>query len=314
MINNSSGLVEQFSKKKFLPKGEGRIGEGGLRTRGLFKNPQRNKPIISIVTVVYNGDKFLEETIQSVLSQTYDNVEYIIIDGGSNDGTLDIIKKYEHAIDYWVSEKDNGMYSALSKGLSMVTGDIVGYLNAGDLLFRAALEVVEDVMSKNHLQWLTGYRSVCNEKNVITRVELPFRYKRNLVLKGVYGKYLPYIQQESTFWSSSLNSSINLEKLRDFKLGGDYFIWFSFAQNTTLEIVKSPLGIFKIHEGQQSEQIDEYWNELNSFVSKKSLFTYFEAFYELLFWVLDPLLRSKLVKNVWFYDLTEKKWTRGKNN
>jgi hypothetical protein len=105
---------EKFDTYLFLPEGENRQGEGGLRIKGYFKKSLDNKPSISIITVVYNGEKYLEETIKSVITQTYDNVEYIIIDGGSTDGTLDIIKKYEDYIDYWVSEKDGGMYNAIN--------------------------------------------------------------------------------------------------------------------------------------------------------------------------------------------------------
>ncbi|AEI14058.1 glycosyl transferase family 2 [Flexistipes sinusarabici DSM 4947] len=89
-------------------------------------------PLISIITVVFNGEKYLEETIQSVINQTYPNVEYIIIDGGSTDGTLDIIKKYEHAIDYWVSEPDKGIYDAMNKGIKASNGNWVNFMNAGD--------------------------------------------------------------------------------------------------------------------------------------------------------------------------------------
>ena len=99
-----------FKTVLFLPEGEGRQNEGGLRTQGYFKHSLPDKPLITVITVVFNGEKYLEETILSVINQTYDNVEYIIIDGGSTDGTLDIISKYEYAIDYWVSEKDNGIY------------------------------------------------------------------------------------------------------------------------------------------------------------------------------------------------------------
>ncbi|WP_321324712.1 glycosyltransferase family 2 protein [Thiomicrorhabdus sp.] len=266
----------------------------------------------TIITPVFNGEKLLTETIESIKNQSYHNIEYIIIDGGSTDGTIDLIKKYPQTVNYFISEKDNGMYDALAKGLELATGDIIGYLNAGDLLYENALEVVSDVMSKNNVDWLTGYRSVCNDHNIITRVELPFRYKRGLVSKGVYGKLLPYIQQESTFWSRELNSTINLAKLRQLKLAGDYFLWFSFSKRATLEIVKSPLGIFKVHEGQQSEHINDYWNELSGFVDRKSIFTCFEVIYELFFWGLDANLRSKFFKNIWFYDLKKKNWTLGK--
>lgn len=125
---------DKFESVLFLPEGENRKGEGGLRTKGYFKKSYEDKPLISIVTVVYNGEAFLEETILSVINQSYDNVEYIIIDGGSTDGTLEIVKKYEHAINYWVSEKDSGIYDAMNKGIDLVSGEWINFMNAGDRL------------------------------------------------------------------------------------------------------------------------------------------------------------------------------------
>lgn len=128
-------LDDQFETVLFLPEDENRQGEGGLRTKGYFKKSYDDKPLISIITVVYNGEKYLAETIQSVINQTYDNIEYIIIDGGSTDGTLDIIRKYEDAIDYWISEQDRGIYDAMNKGLQVCSGDYVWFINAGDMIF-----------------------------------------------------------------------------------------------------------------------------------------------------------------------------------
>ena len=91
-----------------------------------------NYPKVSIITVVYNGIEFLEETIKSVIAQTYPNIEYIIVDGGSKDGTLDIIKKYEAHISKWISEPDKGIYDAMNKGIDLATGDWQNFLNAGD--------------------------------------------------------------------------------------------------------------------------------------------------------------------------------------
>ncbi len=111
------------------------VPQGGLRTKGLFKDANPTRPLLSIVTVVYNGEKYLEQTIQSVINQSYENLEYIIIDGGSTDRTLEIIAKYNDYINYWISEPDTGIYNAMNKGTKLATGSHILHLNADDLLF-----------------------------------------------------------------------------------------------------------------------------------------------------------------------------------
>lgn len=128
----------------FFPEDNGQKVEGGLRTEGYFKKSYENKPLISIITVVYNGEKYLEETIHSVFNQTYDNIEYIIIDGGSSDGTLDIIRKHEDVISYWVSEKDKGIYDAMNKGLQACSGEYVWFINAGDRIYET--NIIENIL------------------------------------------------------------------------------------------------------------------------------------------------------------------------
>src|ERR1700733_6219442 len=91
-------------------------------------------PKISLVTAVYNGDKYLEATIRSVLGQGYPNLEYIIVDGGSTDGTLDIIRKYENQVSCWFRQKGSGVYAALNQGFARSTGMIMGWLNSSDML------------------------------------------------------------------------------------------------------------------------------------------------------------------------------------
>jgi len=155
---------DKFETLLFLPPGEGRQGEGGLRTKGYFKKSYEDKPLISVITVVLNGEKYLEETILSVLSQTYDNVEYIIIDGGSTDGTLDIIKQYEHAIDYWVSEKDRGIYDAWNKGLKTSIGDWISFLGCGDSYYKGALYKYVEYINRNNHQKLDYVSSLVEFK------------------------------------------------------------------------------------------------------------------------------------------------------
>lgn len=91
-----------------------------------------DRPFISIITVVYNNIKTIEQTIQSVIRQPYQNKEYIIIDGGSTDGTVDLIKKYESFLSYWVSERDNGIFDAMNKGIGQAKGELIGIINADD--------------------------------------------------------------------------------------------------------------------------------------------------------------------------------------
>lgn len=101
-------------------------------------------PLVSIITVVFNGKNHIEQSIQSVLTQTYGNIEYIIIDGASNDGTIDIIKKYEAKIDTFISEKDSGIYNAMNKGLKLAKGDIIAILNADDYYYPETIQLVVD--------------------------------------------------------------------------------------------------------------------------------------------------------------------------
>jgi hypothetical protein len=124
-----------ISSLLFLPPHSLRQGEGGLRMKGMFKKINNNEPILSVITVVFNGEKYLEQTIQSVINQSA-SLEYLIIDGGSTDNTLEIIKRYENQIDYWVSEPDGGIYDAMNKGTISTVGTHTLHINADDLLLQ----------------------------------------------------------------------------------------------------------------------------------------------------------------------------------
>ncbi|RZK12551.1 MAG: glycosyltransferase [Flavobacterium sp.] len=115
-----------------------------------------NLPKISIITPSYNQAQYIEQTIKSVLNQQYPNLEYIIIDGGSKDGTAEIIKKYEHFLTYWVSEKDNGQAHAINKGLLHCTGDIFNWINSDDFLEEGALHKVASAFKKTDIGMVGG--------------------------------------------------------------------------------------------------------------------------------------------------------------
>jgi len=131
--------VEDYKNKSHHPA---RI-EGGLRVNKKFqRKSEPSRPLVSIITIVHNGELTLEQTIQSVIAQTYDNVEYIIIDGNSTDKTLDILQKYEDKIAYWMSEPDQGISDAFNKGIAAATGEITGTINADDWYCSNAVELV----------------------------------------------------------------------------------------------------------------------------------------------------------------------------
>ena len=109
---------------------------------------KKNYPVISIITVVFNNVKHIQKTLNSIYKQKYKNYELIIIDGGSTDGTLNIIKKNSSKIDRWVSDKDNGIYDAFNKGLKLATGDYVGFVNSDDILLPNALSILKKYIIK----------------------------------------------------------------------------------------------------------------------------------------------------------------------
>ncbi|WP_424951109.1 glycosyltransferase family 2 protein [Deinococcus sp.] len=116
-------IIPEFSSERSATR------EGGYRLSG---SAGKDRPMFSIITVVYNGEKYIEHTIKSVLAQSYRNIEHIVIDGGSTDGTLRIIEEYSDRIAYWKSEKDKGIYDGMNKGISASSGEIIGTLNADD--------------------------------------------------------------------------------------------------------------------------------------------------------------------------------------
>ena len=125
-----------------------RFDEGGIRVK---TNKKMNvKPLFTILTVVLNNERYLEQTIKSVLKQSFKDYEYIVIDGGSSDKSLDIIKKYQNKINYWVSEKDKGIYDAFNKGMSLAQGQFIGIINSDDIYRTNTLKIISKYIKKNN--------------------------------------------------------------------------------------------------------------------------------------------------------------------
>ncbi|WP_288745610.1 glycosyltransferase family 2 protein [uncultured Bacteroides sp.] len=258
-------------------------------------------PLVSIVTVSYNAVTTIEETILSVVNQTYKNIEYIIIDGGSTDGTVDVIKKYQDQISFWISEPDNGMYDALRKGFALVHGEICCYINSDDFYYKAAIETVVDFFVTHiNVLWIKGLDVTYNEKSEIIQVKVPMVTQKKYIKKGMYcGKYFPYIQQESVFWRTVLNASIDWDLFSKLRFAGDYYLWVTFSKITELHIVLSYLGGFRVRKGQLSMNLKEYLNELKMITSKPNYLDKLLAFYYKSIYVLfrDSFLYKKIYKS-----------------
>ncbi|WP_051555489.1 glycosyltransferase family 2 protein [Anaerovibrio lipolyticus] len=125
---------------------------------------------ISIVTVSFNSAKTIEQTIKSVINQSYKNIEYIIIDGGSTDGTLDVIKKYEPYISYWVSEPDKGIYDAMNKGIKVATGDLIGFINSDDWYETTTLARYAKVFSCTNADVIYGDLAITDNNGKIQQI------------------------------------------------------------------------------------------------------------------------------------------------
>lgn len=122
---------------------------GGSKKKRLLKKNKKNLPLITIITVVLNNRKFLQKTIDSVLNQSYKNYEFIVIDGKSTDGTVNILKKNNSKIDFWISEKDKGIYDAMNKGMRMSRGSIIVILNSDDIFYQNALKIAVKYFNQN---------------------------------------------------------------------------------------------------------------------------------------------------------------------
>lgn len=221
-------------------------------------------PLVTIITPSFNQGRFISQTIESVLGQSYRNIEYHIIDGGSTDDTLGILDSYGSRINY-VSEKDNGQAHAINKGLRMANGNIIGFLNSDDYLLPGAVENVVDVFQSRKTKWVTGDYSIINE-NGIEIHSLIALYKRILRLfasKTLF-ELTNFIAQPSTFWHKELLTEVGLfdETLR-FVMDYDY--WLRLYSICPPTIIKKRLSCFRIHKSSKggSEYVMQFDEEID---------------------------------------------------
>jgi glycosyltransferase involved in cell wall biosynthesis len=218
-------------------------------------------PKISLVTPVFNSARYLEQTIQSVISQQYPNLEYFIMDGGSTDGTLDIIRKYEQHLSGWVSEPDNGMYDAINKGFARSSGEIMGWISATDMLHTGSLYVVGSVFrTLPQVEWITARPTGFSEDGMTVGVSRSL--KRWSHVRFLAGSNR-YIQQESTFWRRSLWERAGSHVDASRRDGSDFELWLRFFRYARLYTVDALIGGFRAHPGSLSRENAEKYDRIH---------------------------------------------------
>lgn len=220
---------------------------------------------ISIVTPNFNGSQYLEKTILSVIEQNYPNLEYIIIDGESTDGSVEIIKKYEKYLSYWISEPDTGMYSAIQKGFDKCSGDIMGWINSDDMLHAKSLITLNHIFQIPEVKWVQGQPVSYGEEGFVMSISSYKRWSKYDFWRGNF----QWIQQESTFWQRDLWNISGARLQTDLKLAGDMELWNRFFIYERLYTVSSLIGGFRQRSSKQlsldflDKYIDEAQNILN---------------------------------------------------
>jgi glycosyltransferase involved in cell wall biosynthesis len=201
-------------------------------------------PSVTLVTPVLNAVRYIEQTIRSVVYQGYPNLEYIIVDGGSTDGTVDIIRKYEPYLSWWISEPDNGMYDAINKGFARSSGEIMGWISGTDMLHVGSLFSVGSIFRTfSEVEWITGIATKFNEEGFTTGMGRLQRWSRIRFLAGANR----YIQQESTFWRRSLWERAGGYVDASRRYGSDFELWVRFFRHARLCSTYALIGGFRIH-------------------------------------------------------------------
>lgn len=216
-------------------------------------------PTISLVTPTFNQADFLEEAMRSVLDQDYPNLEYVVVDNRSTDGTIDLIRANQDRIAKWTSEADAGQYDALNKGFSETTGEIMGWLNGDDKYAPWALQTVGDIFAAlPDVRWITTLFPLHwdDRGRAIACERLPGFSKRAFYrgenLPGGSWYSTGWIQQESTFWRRSLWEEAGGHLDTSFTLAADFELWARFFKYADLYGVDVPLGGFRHHAGQRT--------------------------------------------------------------
>lgn len=222
-------------------------------------------PRISVVTPALNQAPYIEATLESVLGGKVAPAEYVVLDGGSTDGTAEIVAAHAGRLTAWTSGPDDGQYDAISRGFEQTTGDVMAWLNAGDVFLPWTLALVGELFAAfPQIEWLTTQRPlVIDERGLAVQSEYVGGYARRSFRAGVNlpgGDWFARagIQQESTFWRRSLWERAGGRLATDLRYAGDFELWLRFLDQAEPYAVDVPLGAHRVHELQKTETLEPY--------------------------------------------------------
>ncbi len=250
-------------------------------------------PKISIVTASFNQGHYLEDTILSVIEQGYPNLEYIIIDGGSTDNSVEIIKKYEKHLTYWVSEKDNGMYDAIQKGFLKSTGELMAWINSDDMYHKKSFYTIAEIFGNfSEINWLMGNPTFYDEQGRIVASQSVRNWSKYNIYLGDY----KWMQQESIIWRRSLWEKAGSKMNLNIKYAGDFELWLRFYREEKLYVSSALIGGFRLRTKDQLslDSHDEYLAEVDKLISEE---------------ILDDSTREQ-VKKIQYYSKLAKRFSR----
>lgn len=222
-------------------------------------------PRISVVTPALNQARWVEATLHSVLDGSAAPAEYVVLDGGSTDGTAETIARFGERLTSWTSRPDEGQYHAIMEGFAQTTGDVMAWLNAGDIFLPWALQLAGDLFARfPQIEWLTTQRPiVLDEDGVAVQSEYVGGYARDSFRAGVNlpgGDWFARagIQQESTFWRRSLWERAGGRVATELRYAGDFELWLRFFEHAEPYAVDVPLGAHRVHAQQKTETLAPY--------------------------------------------------------
>lgn len=233
--------------------------------------PPGGWPLISVIVPSFNQGNFLKHTLASILSQNYPNLECIVVDGGSSDDSLEVIRSVEDRLTWWCSEKDDGHGDALNKGFAKATGEVLCWLNSDDLMAPWGLWVVGDVFARfPEVEWLTGEYGIWDAHG-----RLVAAYPGGATASEYLRRNEADLQQESTFWRRSLWTRAGGKIDTSYRLMIDAELWLRFFQHATLYSLKTVVSGYRWHgENRSLTQADrtkaERWRAIETHLAPQS--------------------------------------------